>query len=211
MQSVTVAQDRSDSARQSVEQGPTMAPVVLPELWFVHPIPGFVGLRRFVLVRLDDEEAEAGEAGEGAAVAAGSAPAGDSDADGAGSPTAPGSSSSPGPSTSSESGESGELLAAGESPLYELRSLERDNVRFMVAAPSAFFSDYDIELDDQECGELGLTTAEDALVLVVLTVGRDAASTTANLLAPIVINARTRAAAQVILTGSDWPVRAPLA
>ena len=47
-------------------------------------------------------------------------------------------------------------------------------------------------------------------VLVMLTVGRDIAGTSANLLAPIVINARTRVAAQVILTGSDWPVRAPL-
>ncbi len=194
MQSVTVAQDRSDSAPQSVEHpaDPSAAavPVVLPELWFVHPIPGFVGLRRFVLVRLDDEDAEPIEAADG------------SSADVAGSPA---------PVDPSESGAPGALLGAGDSPLYELRSLERADVRFMVAAPGAFFSDYDIELDDQECGDLGLTTAEDALVLVMLTVGRDAASTTANLLAPIVINAHTRAAAQVILTGSDWPVRAPLA
>lgn len=44
----------------------------------------------------------------------------------------------------------------------------------------------------------------------MLTPGEDAKSTTANLLAPMVINAKTRAAAQVILTGTDWPVRAPL-
>jgi flagellar assembly factor FliW len=100
--------------------------------------------------------------------------------------------------------------AADESPLYELRSLEQPDVRFMVVVPGAYFADYEIDLDDQECGDLGLTDSADALVLVMLTVGRDAASTTANLLAPVVINARTRAAAQVILTGSDWPVRAPL-
>jgi len=98
----------------------------------------------------------------------------------------------------------------GGSPLYELRSLERTDVRFMMAVPGIYFSDYEIELDDQECEDLGLIDSADALVLVMLTVGRDAASTTANLLAPIVINARTRAAAQVILTGSDWPVRAPI-
>jgi flagellar assembly factor FliW len=194
MQSVTVAQDRSDSARQPVEHpadsSAAAVPVVLPELWFVHPIPGFVGLRRFVLVRLDDEDAEPIEPADG------------STGDGADSPAA---------AEAAESEAAGALLGAGDSPLYELRSLERADVRFMVAAPGAFFSDYDIELDDQECGELGLTTAEDALVVVMLTVGRDAASTTANLLAPIVINAHTRAAAQVILTGSDWPVRAPLA
>jgi flagellar assembly factor FliW len=102
------------------------------------------------------------------------------------------------------------LAGAGESPLYELRSLEQSDVRFMTAVPSAYFSDYEIELDDHECEDLGLIRSEDALVLVMLTVGRDAASTTANLLAPVVINARTRVAAQVILTGSDWPVRAPI-
>jgi flagellar assembly factor FliW len=96
------------------------------------------------------------------------------------------------------------------SPLFELRSLEQADVRFVVAVPGAFFSDYEIELDDQECGDLGLTDSADALVLVMLTVGADAKNTTANLLAPVVINAQTRAAAQVILTGSDWPVRVPL-
>ena len=146
--------------------------IALPELSFVHPIPGFTDLRRFVLVRLDDATAVAGAA----------------PAEGPSSPGAP----------------------AAESPLYELRSLEQADVRFMVAVPSAFFSDYEIELDDHECGDLGLTDASDALVLVMLTIGPDAKSTTANLLAPVVINAQTRAAAQVILTGSDWPVRAPL-
>jgi flagellar assembly factor FliW len=44
---------------------------------------------------------------------------------------------------------------------------------------------------------------------VVLTVGEDAGSATANLLAPIVVHARTRRAAQVIVEGSH-PLRAPL-
>jgi flagellar assembly factor FliW len=59
--------------------------------------------------------------------------------------------------------------------------------------------------------DLELLDAAEALVLVLLTIGHEAAPTTANLLAPVVVNARTRAAAQVILTGSDWPVRADVA
>jgi flagellar assembly factor FliW len=98
--------------------------------------------------------------------------------------------------------------AGDEAVLYELRSLERPEIRFMVAVPGAFFPDYEIELDAASCEELGLDAAADALVLVVLTVGPDLATSTANLLAPVVVNARTRAAAQVILSGSDWPVRA---
>jgi flagellar assembly factor FliW len=101
-------------------------------------------------------------------------------------------------------------LDGPDSVISELRSLERPEVRFVVATPAVFFSDYAIELDQQDCDHIGLTDAEDALILTVLTVGADVTSSTANLLAPIVINIRTRAALQVILTGSDWPVRAPL-
>jgi flagellar assembly factor FliW len=129
----------------------------LPELSFVHPLPGFPGLRRFVLVRL----------------------AGDEDADGP--------------------------------VLYELRSVERPDLRFLVGVPRAFFPEYTIELDDQSCDELDLHEPSDALVLVILSAGSDASTTTANLLAPLVVNANTRSAAQVILSGTEWPVRALIA
>jgi flagellar assembly factor FliW len=92
--------------------------------------------------------------------------------------------------------------------LYELRSVQEPDVRFLVAVPTAFFPDYAFDLDESSCVELGLQAAEDALVLVILTIGDDSVSTTANLLAPVVINARTRSAAQVILSGTAWPVRA---
>ncbi len=94
--------------------------------------------------------------------------------------------------------------------LYELRSLQDAQVRFLVAVPTAFFPEYAFELDEASCEELELRDAADALVLVVLSSGQEAGSTTANLLAPVVINARTLSAAQVILVGTDWPVRAPI-
>lgn len=105
-----------------------------------------------------------------------------------------------------------EQPAEGAEPvLFELRSLEEPAVRFLAAVPTAFFPDYAFDLDEDDCAELGLTDEADALVLVLLTMGQDAAATTANLLAPVVVNARTRQAAQVILSGSDWPVRAAVA
>ena len=95
--------------------------------------------------------------------------------------------------------------------VYELRSVEQPEVRFLVGVPDAFFGDYAVELDDLTCEELALESADDALVLVVLTISDNGASTTANLLAPVVLNARLRVAAQVILSGTDWPVRAVVA
>jgi flagellar assembly factor FliW len=138
-----------------------------PTIMFVHPVPGFPGLREFALIGLDDE----------------------TDAD-------------PAPS--------GAEGTAAEAMLYELRSVEQPAVRFMVATAYAFFPDYDIEIDDQVCENLDLHDAADALILVILTVGADISSTTANLLAPVIVNSRNKSAAQVILSGSEWPVRAPL-
>jgi flagellar assembly factor FliW len=95
-----------------------------------------------------------------------------------------------------------------ETTMYELRCVEQPAARFLVAVPTAFFPEYGFDLDEGVCAELALADAQEALVLVLLTIGDDVASTTANLLAPVVINARTRSAAQVILSGTDWPVRA---
>ena len=98
-----------------------------------------------------------------------------------------------------------------EGILFELRSLDEPGVRFLVGVPEVFFADYVAEIDEPTAADLGIETADDALVLVVLTTSGDGASTTANLLAPVVINARTRVAEQVILAGTDWPVRAVVA
>ena len=99
----------------------------------------------------------------------------------------------------------------GDPLLFELRSLEEPAVRFLCAAPTAFFPHYAFDLEEADWAALALRDAAEALVLVLLTIGHEASPTTANLLAPVVVNARTRAAAQVILSGSDWPVRAAVA
>jgi flagellar assembly factor FliW len=95
------------------------------------------------------------------------------------------------------------------SPLFRLCSLDAPGLDFLVAPPAVFFPDYAPEIDDASAARLGLTDAEDALLLVLLTVGEDVGCATANLMAPVVINARTRQAAQVVVEGT-YPLRAPL-
>ena len=95
------------------------------------------------------------------------------------------------------------------SPLFRLCSLDAPGLDFLVVPPAVFFPDYAPEIDDASAARLELTDAQDALLLLVLTVGDDAGSATANLMAPIVINARTRSAAQVVVEGT-YPLRAPL-
>lgn len=95
------------------------------------------------------------------------------------------------------------------SPLFRLCSLDVPGLDFLVVPPAVCFPDYAPEIDDASAGRLELVDAQDALLLVVLTVGEDAGKATANLMAPVVINARTRQAAQVVVEGT-YPLRAPL-
>jgi flagellar assembly factor FliW len=94
--------------------------------------------------------------------------------------------------------------------LYALRSLDDPELRFLVVPPSPFFPDYAPELDDATVESLDLRSADEALVLLVVTPGDTPGGATANLLAPVVVNNRTRAAAQVVLADADLPLREPL-
>lgn len=95
--------------------------------------------------------------------------------------------------------------------LWALRSLDVGGLQFLVVPPDPFFPGYAPELSDDTAAELGLATADDALVLLVLHAGRTLATTTANLRAPIVVNATTGRAGQVILDDAGLRVAAPLA
>ena len=91
-----------------------------------------------------------------------------------------------------------------------LRSTDQPSLEFVVALPEAFFADYTPELDDTTAERLGLTTADDALVLVILTVAERIEQTTANLMAPIVVNRSTGEALQALLVTSGYDIRTPL-
>lgn len=94
--------------------------------------------------------------------------------------------------------------------VFELQGMDGDEPDFIVVAPGPFFPDYAPVIDDAAAERLELSTAQDALVLLVVTLGERPEDASANLLAPLVLNVRTRHAAQVVLTGQDFPLRAPL-
>jgi flagellar assembly factor FliW len=91
--------------------------------------------------------------------------------------------------------------------LYALTSVDDSDLRFLVVPPAPFFPDYAPEVDDETLELLGRPDADQLLLLLVVTAGE--AHTTANLLAPIVIDQGNRRAVQVVLTGSGLPVREP--
>lgn len=97
-----------------------------------------------------------------------------------------------------------------DGPFSILTSLEETSLEFLVVPPHTFFPDYAPEVDDDTAERLGLETADDAILMVIVTVGDDPGSATANLLAPIVVNRHTREAAQIVLDDGEQPLRAPL-
>jgi flagellar assembly factor FliW len=97
-----------------------------------------------------------------------------------------------------------------ESPFRKLQCLDDPALAFIVTEPSLFFTDYEPELPDDAVERLGLTHAEDALLLVIVTVGEDPRDATGNLLGPIVIHQRTLEADQVVLGDTTYSPRAPL-
>ena len=94
--------------------------------------------------------------------------------------------------------------------LFSLRSTADPGLRLLAVVPERFFPDYSPVIDAGWAEALELSGAEDAALLVVVNPGSGLADATANLLAPVVLNPRTSRAAQIVLTGSDLPLRAPL-
>jgi flagellar assembly factor FliW len=102
------------------------------------------------------------------------------------------------------------VLESADGGVFELRGLSEDDPDFIVVAPAAFFPDYAPVIDDETVERLALRGEEDALVLLVVTLRDNPADASANTLAPLVINARTHDAAQVVLTGQPFSLRQPL-
>ncbi|MDX6300068.1 MAG: flagellar assembly factor FliW [Nocardioidaceae bacterium] len=94
--------------------------------------------------------------------------------------------------------------------VYDLRSLDDPELRFVVVPPGPFFSEYDPAIDETMIAELGVEQDEDLLALLVVTLGSTAETATANLLAPVLVNHRTRRAGQYLLDDAALPMRAPL-
>ncbi|MFK8024856.1 MAG: flagellar assembly protein FliW [Ilumatobacter sp.] len=110
----------------------------------------------------------------------------------------------------------GDLLGAesadGHPGLFWLQDSVDPDLAFLTTVPWLAYPDYDVDtsLDPDVFAD---TQPEDVCVLSIVTVRRDGeqATLTTNLLAPIVIDEKRRVGKQVIIEGSDWPVRAPLA
>ena len=95
-----------------------------------------------------------------------------------------------------------------DSPYVFLQSVKTPELAFMMAMPFVFFPDYEFQLDDVITKRLGIRTAEDVLIYVLITIpAGEFKDMTANLVAPVVISRRTFLAKQVVLEKSKYTTK----
>ncbi|PZF59618.1 flagellar assembly protein FliW [Curtobacterium sp. MCSS17_008] len=90
-----------------------------------------------------------------------------------------------------------------------LFALSGGDARLYLLDAAVHLPDYAPELTDEQAATIGLTDPAEAMLLVVANPGDT--GTTVNLLAPVVVHARTAVGAQFILEDQDLPLRAELA
>jgi|SRR5579885_2302361 flagellar assembly factor FliW len=95
-------------------------------------------------------------------------------------------------------------------PFQWMQSLDEPGLAFVVMDPARFKPDYRVEVAPEELAELDPAEGDELVLLVILTVPpADPGRVTANLRGPLVVNARTKLAKQLVLA-DGVPIRHPL-
>ena len=97
------------------------------------------------------------------------------------------------------------------SPFFWLQSVEDGDLAFVVMNPQLVKSDYSIDVDENVLSELDVKQEHDLEVVCIVTIPRhDPKGMTINLLGPIIINAQSRYAVQIICEKQSYSHRHPV-
>lgn len=91
-----------------------------------------------------------------------------------------------------------------------MQSVEEAAMALPVMDPLKVLESYNPMIEDELLKPLGELTEDNLMALVTVTVPREIEKISVNLQAPILINADTKQACQLILEDGDYPVRYPI-
>jgi flagellar assembly factor FliW len=97
-----------------------------------------------------------------------------------------------------------------ESPFYVLECQDVLGLRFVVVGPGVFFNSYEPTFDADVHQAVDAGGPDDVFVLVILTLHSRPQQTTANLLGPLVVNARSGQAVQAVVSGPGYEPQTPI-
>jgi len=95
-------------------------------------------------------------------------------------------------------------------PIIWLQSVDEGGICLPVLDTFSVLSGYVFDIDDSDVKELNLSGPEELHVVSVLVIPEDIQQMTANLAAPIIINTALGKAKQIMLSGGDYNIRAPI-
>jgi len=103
------------------------------------------------------------------------------------------------------------LLQFEESyPIVWLQSMDDTGICLPVLDTFSVLPDYVFDIDDIDVKALELKSPEELHIVSVVVIPEDIQGMTVNLAAPIIINTVTGQAKQIVLTGTEYNVRAPV-
>ena len=95
-----------------------------------------------------------------------------------------------------------------DSPYSFLQSVATPELAFLMTVPFVVFPDYEFVLEDDVMAALAIKGSEDMQIYTLVTIpGGNIKEMTANLMAPVVINKKTREAKQVVLDKSQYTTK----
>lgn len=99
------------------------------------------------------------------------------------------------------------LIDSEYEPFIWLQSTEESNLAFLMIDPFLICSDYEADIDDSALRNIGVDSAEDIIIMTLVTIPKDGSAITANFLGPVVINKKNRKCLQVVLNDSRWTTK----
>ncbi|MDR1838444.1 MAG: flagellar assembly protein FliW [Treponema sp.] len=99
------------------------------------------------------------------------------------------------------------LFDAEHEPFFWLQSVDDQEIAFILVNPFLFRPDYEVNISNEELAEVGITSPENALIFVIVTIPQDGGPMTANLQGPLIINKGKMTAMQAVLSDVRWKTR----
>ncbi len=93
-------------------------------------------------------------------------------------------------------------------PVSWLQSTENPEVAFIISDPFQLFQNYSLKLGDDVLNYMNITDSSEALIFVILSVSDNVLS--ANLRAPIIVNAKSKKATQLIVDDERLSFKTPV-
>ena len=96
------------------------------------------------------------------------------------------------------------LIDAEHQPFFWLQSIEDKEIAFILINPFIFRKDYEVNISNEEVGDIGIDSPDKALIFAIVTIPQDEGSMTANLQGPLIINRDSMTGKQAILSDNRW-------